>query len=365
MTNKKSEHEENEALQTTEKASMSERYTQMVLKEFGSNVTGAIQVSDYQKHLIQGYFIGIDRALKMAESNRLSKNTNNKDHKYDNDLPCTWNNVNLMDLALDTVHFARMGLDMMEDNHLSPIPYKNSKTQKYDVTLIPGYNGIEYIAEKYAIDKPLNVTIELVYSTDKFKPIKKSKDNKVESYEFEIVTPFQRGNVVGGFGYIKYEDATKNKLVIMTLQDIQKRKPKYAATEFWGGKTKVWENGKQVEQESDGWFEEMCLKTIKREVYSAKHMPRDPQKVDDNYQYMKMREIQYTDEMVQNEIDNNANKIFIEGTPVKVEDGPEENQIIETPKNSERQPAEDKKSEVNVKKANEQQEQIPMDGPGF
>ena len=35
----------------------------------------------------------------------------------------------------------------------------------------------------------------------------------------------------------------------------------------------------------------MCLKTVKREVYSAKNMPRDPKKIDDAYEYMRMQEI--------------------------------------------------------------------------
>lgn len=294
---------------------MSERFTNQVLREFGSNVAGALQVTDYQRQLIQGYFIGIDRALKMAEEGRIRKNDNNKDHKYDNAVPITWANVNLNDLVLDVVHYARMGLDMMQDNHLSPIPYKNNKTNKYDITLMPGYNGIQYIAERYAVEKPLAVTIELVYSTDTFKPVKKNKDNKVEGYEFEINNAFDRGTVVGGFGYIEYTDPLKNKLIIMTLKDIEKRKPKHAAAEFWGGKVKVWENGKQVEQESDGWFEEMCLKTLKREVYSAKHLPRDPKKIDDNYQFMRMREARYAEMEAQAEIDGNANTIIIDTTP--------------------------------------------------
>jgi recombination protein RecT len=144
------------ALQPAEnqQLTMSERFTNLVLREFGSNVAGALQVSEYQKRLIQGYFISIDRALKMAEEARIRKNDNNKNHKYDNNLPVTWNNVNLNDLALDVVHYAKMGLDMMQDNHLFPIPYKNNKTNKYDVTLMPGYNGIQYIAEKYAVEKP-------------------------------------------------------------------------------------------------------------------------------------------------------------------------------------------------------------------
>lgn len=67
----------------------------------------------------------------------------------------------------------------------------------------------------------------------------------------------------------------------MTLKDILKRKPEKASGEFWGGKKTAWEKGQKVEVETEGWFEEMCLKTVKREVYSAKNMPRDPKKIDD------------------------------------------------------------------------------------
>ena len=106
-------------VQKTESLSNSEAFTNKVLKEFGSNVAGSIQVTDYQRQLIQGYFIATDRALKMAEEKRVSKNENNKDHKWDNPDPINWNTVDLNALALDVVHYARMGLDMMQDNHLS------------------------------------------------------------------------------------------------------------------------------------------------------------------------------------------------------------------------------------------------------
>ena len=142
----------------------SERFTAKVMREFGSSA-GVPQVTDFQRQLIQGYFIGIDRALKAAEEERLRKNANNKDHKYDNDLPVTWEHVNLTDLALDVVHFARMGLDMMQENHLFPIPYKNNKAQRYDVTLMPGYNGIRYIAEKYAVEPSIKTLCGCMSST--------------------------------------------------------------------------------------------------------------------------------------------------------------------------------------------------------
>ena len=101
-TNQKPATKNETALQTAENQplAMSERFTNTVLKEFGSNVAGALQVTDYQRQLIQGYFIAIDRGLKLAEEARIRKNENNKDHKWDNNLPVTWANTNLNDLTL-------------------------------------------------------------------------------------------------------------------------------------------------------------------------------------------------------------------------------------------------------------------------
>ena len=328
----------NDTALNTQKTAMlnnSEAFTNKVLREFGGQVTGTIQVTDYQRQLIQGYFIAIDRALKAAEENRIRKNGNNSDHKYDNPDPIGWGTVDLNALALDVVHYARMGLDMLQDNHLSAIPFKNNnktaadgKSKMYTVNLMPGYNGMQYIAEKYAIEKPTAVTIELVYETDAFKPLKKNRSNKVESYEFEINSAFDRGKVVGGFGYIEYEDPVKNKLVIMTLKDILKRKPKNASGEFWGGKKTEWIGGKRTEVETDGWFEEMCLKTIKREVYSAKNMPRDPKKIDDAYQYMRMQEMRMAEMEAQGAIEANAGREVID---MPENDPPEQAQKLAQP----------------------------------
>lgn len=302
-------------VQKTEQLAMSEKFTNKVLKEFGGNISGAMQVTDYQRTLIQGYFIAIDRALKTAEEERLRKNASNSDHKWDNDLPVNWNTVNLNDLALDLVHYARMGLDMMQENMLFPIPYKNNKRNWYDVNLMEGYNGIRYIAEKYAVEVPTAVTVEVVYNSDVFHPIKKGKDNRVENYEFEITNAFDRGTIVGGFAYLEFSDPTKNELIIMSMRDIEKRKPAYASANFWGGKKKEKVNGKWEEVETEGWLDEMVRKTIIREAFSAKHLPRDPKKIDDAYQYAKLREARYAEIEAQSEIDANANTILIDTTP--------------------------------------------------
>jgi recombination protein RecT len=293
--------------------SASQRFTNKVLLEYATNAPqGVIQLNEQQRRLVQGYFVVIDRALKTAENDRLKKNKDNRDHAYDNNLPYGWNTVNMTDLALDAVHYARMGLDMQEKNHLHPIPYANKKNGCYDITFMLGYSGIQFISEKYALVPPKSVTVEVVYSNDTFKPIKKNSAHPIESYEFEITSPFDRGEIIGGFGYIEYDEPAKNTLVIMSIKDILKRKPKYASANFWGGKSKVWENGKRVEVELEGWLDEMCRKTLIREVYSGKYIPRDPSKIDDNYQYMREREVVYAETKVANEAIENANKTAID-----------------------------------------------------
>lgn len=283
----------------TELSAKSEMFTDEVLRQFGQVSPGEFRISDYQRQLVMGYFIEIDKALKDAEEKRVSengwKNVKNED-------PVNWNTVDLTALALDVMHYARMGLDMTQKNMLFAIPYKDNSrkcrggTAVYVVNLMQGYNGIRYIAENYALEKPKAVTVELVYSTDVFRPIKKGRGNGVESYEFEITSPFDRGKVAGGFGYIEYEDPSKNRLVLMSRRDMEKRIPKKASANFWGSeatgrKVTEWDGGKKAQVETEGWFEEMCLKTLKREVYSPKHIPVDPKRVDDSYQHMKQQEL--------------------------------------------------------------------------
>ena len=56
----------------------SQRFTDKVLTEFNTSV-GEIAVTDFQRRLIQNYFISIDMALKTAEINRLKKQEKNRD----------------------------------------------------------------------------------------------------------------------------------------------------------------------------------------------------------------------------------------------------------------------------------------------
>ena len=299
---------ENQTIQAKQptQASASKRFTDMVMKQ---GIGGpAYTFTEKEKKLINGYFICIDQTLKKAEAERLRKNAANRDHeRYDNTLPYSWNTIDLPQLAQDLAHYAHVGLDMTEDNVLFPIPYKNNKGNLYTITLMEGYNGIRYQAEKYALDPFRSVTVEVVFQNDVFKALKKNANRPVESYEFEIPQPFDRGEPVGVFGYIAFEDSSKNELVVFSKADVMKRKPKYASPEFWGGKKTVYENGQKTETEMEGWLPEMFAKTMKREIYGSKHIIRDPAKVDESYEYIRKREQQFVDIAVEAEVQENGN----------------------------------------------------------
>jgi len=296
---------QNQALKKPEE-SMSVRFMNKVVSEFNSSV-GEIALTNFQKRLVQNYFMAVDYALKVAEEKRKKKNEKYRDH-----LPVVWANVNIEQLARDVIAAARVGLDPAQPNHISVIPYKNNSLNKYDIGFIEGYRGIELKSEKYGLDVPDDVTVELVYSNDHFKPIKKDRNNPIETYEFEIKDPFGRGEIVGGFYYHSFKDnPAKNKLVVFTIKDIEKRKPPYASVEFWGGEKDIWENGKKVgKQKVEGWYEKMCYKTIYRAAY--KDITIDSQKIDDDYLRLKQMEESSAESEVAREIAENANSEVID-----------------------------------------------------
>lgn len=280
----------------------SERFTNMVIKEFTANA-GGLELTRFQKKLCQNYFIKIDQTLKAAETKRLAKS-----EKFRDALPFTWESVNMQRLAVDVVSYSSVGLDPAQPNHINIIPYKNTTAGKYDITFIIGYRGSEIKALKYGLDVPNDVVVELIYQNDLFKQYKKDINNRVESYEFEIKENFNRGEIVGGFYYHSYFDKPeKNKLRVFTLKDIIKRKPKHASAEFWGGEKDVWEDGKKVGKEAtEGWYEEMCFKTVFRAAYNA--ITIDSEKIDEHFVSVMQRENENVEMRVQDEIQEKGNK---------------------------------------------------------
>ncbi|MCM3560626.1 recombinational DNA repair protein (RecE pathway) [Brevibacillus borstelensis] len=291
---------------TQRELTQSERFMKKVVSEFSASV-GTIALTDFQRRLAQNYFIALDAVLKTTEEKRLKKA-----EKYRDPLPVIWANVNMEKLARDVVAMARVGFDPAQPNHINLIPFKNNNTNKYDIAFIEGYRGIELKATKYGLDVPDNVIVELVYSTDKFRSIKKDWKNECEGYEFEVTNPFDRGEIIGGFYYHQYtQKPEKNKLVTMSIKDILKRKPDHASPEFWGGQKDKWENGQKVGKEQvEGWYEKMCWKTVYRAAYSD--ITIDSQKIDDDYLRLKQLEAEYAEAEVALEVRENANREVID-----------------------------------------------------
>ncbi len=285
--------------------SPSERFTQAVMREFPTGGDEKINLTAHQKKLIQNYFIKLDGTLKDSELKRYAPN---------NSLEYNWNNINMNKLAQDVVAYSSIGLDPLQKNHINPIPYHNKKSGKYDVTFIEGFNGLELKAKKYGFEVPDDVIFELKYSTDKFKSLKKNINREIESYEFEVTNDFDRGELEGGFYYMIYKDnPERNQLIVMNRRQIEKRRPEYAAAEFWGGEKDNWEydqaQNKKVKNgkiEVEGWEEEMFLKTLKRHCWNSINI--DSQKIDDFLMRVIENESQSTSRKLEEEVKTKANK---------------------------------------------------------
>ena len=177
-------------------------------------------------------------------------------------------------LALDAVHRIGLGLDALIPNHLHPIPYFNKRLKKYDLDLRLGYVGKDYCRRELAIEKPLDIRYELVYTNDVFKPLMKSSQYSIEDYQFEIPKPFDRGEVIGGFGYIMYDDTIKNKLIIVPLKEFEKAEKIAKTQDFWG---------------ESNWKERMQYKTLVHRVTDK--LPIDPKKLNiKSYAYVEFQE---------------------------------------------------------------------------
>lgn len=190
-----------------------ERFEGLVLRQAQAEI-GVAEFTPQVKRLIQHMFIHINNVMKELEIKRLDNAWLSKNRP-----PIEWKNINHTKLAFDALHRATLGLDAMIPNHISPIPYYNKRSKLYDLDLRIGYRGKDYYRRQFALDPPVLITYELVYSTDKFQAIKSPNG---ESYSFEITNPFQRGEIIGGFGYMIYDNPIKNKLVLVSEEDFKK-----------------------------------------------------------------------------------------------------------------------------------------------
>jgi recombination protein RecT len=307
---------------------VSVRFVGEVEKQFGQEMGSDIVFSDHQKKLAQHLFLKADSALKEFESKRSGSKTS-----------YTWKNVNIKNLAIDAVHKVNLGLDGLMKNHMHVIPYFNGKNEKYDLDLQTGFKGLLYIAKKYALDPPKKIIIELVHGSDHFKVLKSNLEREIEGYEFEVENPFNRGPVVGGFAYIKYEDQTKNELMVLTEEDFQKANEAAKTDMIW-----------------NAWPEKMRYKTIARRV--SDKIDLDPEKI--NAQSMIHEETGSVEAEANREIAENANSQTIDIEPDREE--PEQVGESKEEPETESEPAE------TVEKEESEQQHLDMkekDGPKF
>jgi len=240
-------------------ATLATRFVDNVMLEFSQQVGKPLSLTQIEKTLAQHLYLKIDSSLSALEAKRISTNNNT--------LPFVWQNINMKQLALDCAHRVNLGLDGLIPNHIHCIPYR-SKHDKgtYDLDLRIGYVGELYCVKTAAMEQPKKIEIELVYSSDEFQAIKTDMKNESETYEFKIVKPFNRGEIIGGFGYIRYEDSHLNKLILVTMAEFKK-------AESMGNKD-FWSRSRT----------DMMYKTIVHRV--VKHIDLDPEKINSSFEVL-------------------------------------------------------------------------------
>jgi len=297
------------AIQKSDTKTMSERFTNAVIGEFQSTI-GGIELTPYQKKLAQHLFIKVDIGLKDLEAKRLKDNRKVS--------PYEWKNVNMEKLAIDAIHRIELGLDALIPNHISIIPYFNGKKNLYDLDLRIGYEGNDYYRRNMATETPANIIYELVYSKDKFTVMKKSHEQELDSYEFEITDPFDRGKVIGGFGYIEYKDKSKNVLVLVSEKDFLSSKGAAQSKTFW-----------------DKHQIKMRLKTLVHRT--TEHIKLDPEKINASFVIVENQEFEAIDMLpdnsIQDEMSQNANQEVIDIPQAE----PENNEMSDAEKEEIRQ----------------------------
>lgn len=278
---------------TTTALSLSDRFTNKVIGAY-QDIAKGIKITDRERSLIANYFIGIDKALKESKKGY------------------HWGMVLMDDLAIAVAHKARLGLDMGIENMISFIPFKKGETGKISLVPVTGYKGYEYLAKTYGLTPPKNFVVELVYTTDTFREIKKDDNHKKDTYIFEVGDSFDRGEIKGGFGYLEYEDETCNKILVMSEQQILSYRPQYYDKTFWTG-----ENQKK-----------MYKKTIAKQL--LKTVTLDPEKVNavkNSWERIEAEEIALTSNFAAETIADNANT----GNVIDISDNWEEAAESEQP----------------------------------
>lgn len=167
----------------------------------------------------------------------------------------TWKVVNFEDFLSKSIAFANIGIDPLSPKMLSFTPFNEKSTGLTNITFVQDVKCMEILARKYGVNCPKNITVELIYSSDKFSLVKKDLANPYDGYILEITNAFERGEIIGGVSLSEYENPIYNKVRLMTIKEIEKR---VKTTDSKGSPTSFWRDFKP----------EMCEKTIGKNAWS-------------------------------------------------------------------------------------------------
>lgn len=234
--------------------SLTERFTSYVVSAY-TDIAKGVPVGEKERALIANYYIEIDSALATSKQGY------------------TWKDINMMGLSRSVSHLCKLGLDM-KLNHVSFLPFRNSKTGKVEMTSCISAKGWEHIVKSFSKEPVKNVIVELVYSTDTFRITKKDANHPYDNYVYEITNPFDRGAEIGGFAYCEFENQELNKLHVMSMKEILALKPQRADDTFWG--------------KNSPNYHKMLEKTVAKQL--LKKIPLDPDKINGIRESLKFME---------------------------------------------------------------------------
>jgi recombination protein RecT len=153
----------------------------------------------------------------------------------------------------------RMGLEPGIDAHL--VPYKNTRTGKFEVQCIPDYRGLLKLARNSG--EVADISCHLVYENDTFElslglttTVKHSPELRGD--RGEIYLGYAVAKMVNGAHHVEW-------MTVESINRIRDNSPGYAFA-----KSKGWKKTPWIEQ-----YEEMCRKTVLRRL--CKYLPMSPQ----------------------------------------------------------------------------------------
>lgn len=292
--------------QTEEPKRETDKFVAKIQRNFQGAGELAVRWTDLQARLAQHLGVKIEMALETHEIKR-SKNPQKK-----NDPAFDWANINMEALTIKAKNIIDLELDAAMPNHVHVVPYLNSRTNKYDVDLRIGYEGVLHSKKKFSTPAPLDVICKLAFEGDHFDIV--HNESGGEEPDYKPLSYFKPGAVEGGFGHIKFADPSLNRVIPVDEYEFEKAMKAAQSKDFWGGEfsERKWNDDiKRYENVGEATFDakfrrDMQYKTVVLRV--CKHLKLDPAKVNsDAWMAVEAAEVIAASELVAEDILENAN----------------------------------------------------------